>query len=123
MIQAAWAEEPPQAQSAPSELEEVVVTAQKTSENIMRVPMAITAVTANELASQHIDNIQDLTASVPNFNFGTYAGTARIAIRGVGFDSINTGAEERVPSLTLLKWKFCVAHKEPFTGVTRPAAR
>ena len=73
MIQAAWAEEPPQAQSAPSELEEVVVTAQKTSENIMRVPMAITAVTANELASQHIDNIQDLTASVPNFNFGTYA--------------------------------------------------
>jgi iron complex outermembrane receptor protein len=96
MIQAAWAEEPPQAQSAPSELEEVVVTAQKTSENIMRVPMAITAVTANELASQHIDNIQDLTASVPNFNFGTYAGTARIAIRGVGFDSINTGAEARV---------------------------
>lgn len=96
------AEAPPSATAAATppptatQVGEVIVTAQKTSENILHVPVAVTAVSNSDLAKQHITDIQALTASIPNFNFGTFGGTARLAIRGVGFDSIDAGAEGRV---------------------------
>lgn len=80
----------------PEGLEEILVTAQRVSERLSRIPVAVTAVSGSDLAKQRITDVQSLTGSVPNLNFGSYGGTARIAIRGVGFDSINTGAEGRV---------------------------
>jgi iron complex outermembrane receptor protein len=77
-------------------LEEVVVTAQKRAERLSRTPLAVTALTGEALAENHITDPASLAASVPSFNFGMYGGTARLAIRGVGFNSINAGAEGRV---------------------------
>lgn len=77
-------------------LADIVVTAQRTSESLVRAPLAITAIGGEDLAKQQITGVAALTASVPNFSFGTYGGTARLAIRGVGFDAINPGAEGRV---------------------------
>jgi iron complex outermembrane receptor protein len=77
-------------------IEEIVVTAQRTAEKLSRTPLAVTALTGEALAENHITDPASLAASVPNFNFGMYGGTARLAIRGIGFNSINAGAEGRV---------------------------
>jgi iron complex outermembrane receptor protein len=94
------AQTPPAADEAPAAepvgIQDIVVTAQKRSENVQSVPLAITALSGNALEQQHIASIASLVSAVPNVNFGTYGGAARIAIRGIGFDTINPGGEARV---------------------------
>ena len=51
---------------------------------------------AEQLASQGINDLRGLAADVPNLNFGLYNGNAQVAIRGLGYDSVNPGAEGRV---------------------------
>lgn len=77
-------------------IQEIVVTAEKRAEKLSLTPLAVTALTRDELQQNHITDPASLAASVPSFNFGIYGGTARLAIRGVGFDSIDPGAEGRV---------------------------
>ncbi len=79
-----------------SVLEEIIVTAQKRAESIQDVPAAITALTGANLETRQITNIASLVSAVPNVDFGTYGGVARIAVRGIGFDTINPGAEGRI---------------------------
>lgn len=69
-------------------LDEVVVTAQKRAENSKDVPIAISAVSADELATANIQNYDDLTRAIPGMSFGAAgngAGTGQtnIEIRGV----------------------------------------
>jgi iron complex outermembrane recepter protein len=80
--------------------EEIIVTAQKREEKLSRAPLAVTALTGDSLAKKRITDAASLAASVPSFNFGMYGGTARLAIRGIGFNSINAGAEGRVAYYT-----------------------
>jgi iron complex outermembrane receptor protein len=49
-------------------LTEIVVTAQRRSDNLQAVPILVTAISANELASNGITGIQDLSISVPALN-------------------------------------------------------
>src|ERR1700743_646050 len=68
-------------------VETVVVTAEKRSEALQTVPMAITAFTANDLVAKGITSFQDYAVLVPNLSFA-YAGniasqSQSIAIRGV----------------------------------------
>ncbi|HEX4096080.1 MAG TPA: TonB-dependent receptor plug domain-containing protein, partial [Caulobacteraceae bacterium] len=82
------------AQQAPSgaTVEEVVVTAQKTAQNIQNVPIAITAVTAKELDEKGITNVAQLSNIAPNVTFdaGTpFSGSDTVLsayIRGIGQD-------------------------------------
>ena len=71
------------------QLEEVIVTAQKRSENLRDVPVSISAITASDLAEQHIESTDDLTRAVPGFSFfaaGSSAGVGSDSpqIRGIG---------------------------------------
>ena len=50
-------------------IETVVVTAQKRSENIQKVPIAISAFTQKELKTQQIAGGPDLIKEVPNLTF------------------------------------------------------
>jgi iron complex outermembrane recepter protein len=77
-------------------IQEIVVTAEKRAEKLSLTPLAVTALTSEALQENHITDPASLAASVPSFNAGMYGGTARLAIRGVGFDSIDPGAEGRV---------------------------
>lgn len=77
-------------------LEEIVVTAQKRAENLQDTPLSVTAVSGEDMLARQVLTMQSLAQSVPNFDFGLYSGNAHIAIRGMGFDSINPGAEARV---------------------------
>lgn len=77
-------------------IEDIIVTAQKRSESAQRTPLAITAVSGDDLASRQITDFEKLAPSLPNVNFGKNVGFARIAIRGLGFDSTTAGQEGRV---------------------------
>ncbi len=68
-------------------LEEIVVTAQKRSENLQSVPISVTAVTGAALKSQNITNVQGLANSIPNVQINSFSNSpdsAVFTIRGVG---------------------------------------
>ncbi len=71
-------------------LEEIVVTAQKRSENLQNTPIAITAVSAKELDARGTSDISELGNFTPNLVFDTTAPVSGVSsgaivfIRGVG---------------------------------------
>ncbi len=73
------------------ELEEVVVTARRRSENLQTVPIAVSAFDADSLHQNQVNNLGDLQSHVPNLNLHMGdAANAVIYIRGVGqIDSIS----------------------------------
>lgn len=68
----------------PVELEELLVTAQKRSENLQDVPISITAVTADSLARSQITTLGGLQQLTPNFQVSDNVSVRTIYIRGVG---------------------------------------
>ncbi|HXY96766.1 MAG TPA: TonB-dependent receptor [Steroidobacteraceae bacterium] len=66
-------------------LAEVVVTAQRRSENVQDVPITIQAITGAELSQLGVTNFDDLLKYTPNVTFsGNGPGTGNIFIRGLG---------------------------------------
>ncbi|MBP6700953.1 MAG: TonB-dependent receptor, partial [Halioglobus sp.] len=74
---------------ARAQLEEVLVTAQKRSENLQNVPIAITTFDAEAMAARQITTIQDLRFSAPNVTYakGNFTGS-NFKIRGIGQDLV-----------------------------------
>ena len=74
------------------QLEEIVVTAQKRSENVQNVPIAITAFTAETLQSKGLNDIHSLSNLTPNVNLdggAPFSGDSSVlsaSIRGIGQD-------------------------------------
>jgi iron complex outermembrane recepter protein len=68
--------------AADTALTEIVVTAQKRSENLEQVPISVTAFTSKTLDVQGIASTQDLTNYAPGLYYTTYDN--RPYIRGVG---------------------------------------
>src|SRR5665213_565476 len=68
-------------------LEEVIVTARYRTENLQQTPISITALTAEDLQSQQLVNVDDLGSVVPNAYFRTpvsnYGPTETIGLRGI----------------------------------------
>jgi len=65
---------------------EIVVTAQKRSENIMSVGLAITAATGEQLAQKGVTSVADLTRIEPSLQFSkSQSGTPVYTLRGVGY--------------------------------------
>ncbi len=73
-------------------MEEIVVTAEKRSENIQNVPIAITAFTADTLRSKDLSDIHSLSNLTPNVNLdggAPFSGDTSVlsaSIRGIGQD-------------------------------------
>ncbi|MGB4344792.1 MAG: TonB-dependent receptor plug domain-containing protein, partial [Burkholderiaceae bacterium] len=68
-------------------MEEIVVTAQKSSESLQKVPIAVTAVTGAALERAQIRDIQGLANSIPNVQINSFSNSpdsAVFTIRGVG---------------------------------------
>ncbi len=77
----------------------VNVTAQRVEENLQDVPVAVTALSTEQLEDKQVLNIRDLTAQVPNINIATNTGTAsaaRIFLRGVGEDESRGAVDQAV---------------------------
>lgn len=88
---------PAQAQdmSAPQSggLEEIVVTAQRREENLQNVPIAVTAITADALASGGIGGTTGLPQAVPSVQLTRSGPSGIFFVRGVGNTSGGTGEE------------------------------
>ena len=94
----AQAAQAPQAAAAGAEnqgIEEIVVTAQRRSENVLSVPTAIQASTGGQLLTNGIRQITDLQFITPGYNVSDSNGYTQIFIRGVG-NAIFVGADPSV---------------------------
>ena len=68
-----------------NQLDEIIVTAQRQSQSLQDVPIAVTAFTAQSLAAQQINNSSDLQLTLPNITFTKSNFTGGVfTIRGVG---------------------------------------
>lgn len=75
--------------SAPKDaatLEEIVVTAEKREQSLSKVPMSITAATAEQLRDAGVTEVRDLVKITPGLTYAdSTTGTPIYTIRGVGF--------------------------------------
>jgi iron complex outermembrane receptor protein len=89
---------PSQTAVGSSALEEITVTAQRKSQNLQDVPIAITALTAEALAQSGIRGTTDLVAATPGLSISGFQHGAKIFLRGVGTPSIIPGDEASIAS-------------------------
>ena len=70
---------------AQASLEEVIVTAQRTEQSLQDVPIAVTALSADDLVEKQVVTFSDLQINVPSLQFGQgqYADSS-ISLRGIG---------------------------------------
>src|SRR5665213_2523085 len=79
----------PGAQSAQGdELQEVVVTAERRATNIQATPIAVTAISGDELQTRHLTDINSLQTTVPSFQSNSNGQFNSINIRGMGNSAI-----------------------------------
>lgn len=76
-------------------LEEVVVTAQKRAESLQDVPISVSAMGGEKLSDAGIENLQDLSAYVPNLKVFDGGIVPMMYIRGIG-SGANQGFEQSV---------------------------
>ena len=79
-------------------LNEVVVTAQKRSENLQEVPVAVSAFTAEARDLIGISSIQDLTNFTPGLSYST--SLDRASLRGIGRQTNNLATDPGVATYT-----------------------
>ena len=67
-------------------IEVITVTARKKEENIQDIPIAVSAFSADDLATSNIDDVADVQFNVPNLSYTktNFSGAGNISIRGVG---------------------------------------
>src|SRR5579862_5226471 len=74
-------------------LEEVVVTARYREENLQQTPIAISAITAEDIEARGFTNSSDIAYAVPNASFrqaqAAFGNTETAYIRGVGQNDFN----------------------------------
>lgn len=78
-----------------SDIKEIVVTAQKRSERLVDVPISISVVSPDTLASTNSKNLNELSGAVPGIQFNGNGGGGRtyISLRGTTGSALNTGDE------------------------------
>ena len=91
----------PQADVAPEdggeiELGAIVVTAQRRTERLRDVPIAITVVGGETLRQTGATQLSDLQQFAPSLKFTPVPGTPTFAIRGIGTNSFDYGVESAV---------------------------
>ena len=74
---------------------DIIVTAQRTSQKLMDVPLAIVAQSSEQLQNNGIKQITDLQFTTPGYNVSDSNGYTQVFIRGVG-NAIFVGADPSV---------------------------
>ena len=100
----ALAQSQPSAQSAKkataSDIPEIIVTAQYRSQSLQTIPLAVTAVSSEQLKQRNQLSLVDLAASAPSVTIqqgnSGYGATPSVAIRGIGQDDFNFALEPAV---------------------------
>ncbi|HKQ83334.1 MAG TPA: TonB-dependent receptor [Steroidobacteraceae bacterium] len=84
------------AAGASAKVEEIIVTAQRRSERLQDVPVAVTAVKADQLSALGVESALDLNVAAPSLNTTTSNGIFTASIRGVGSFNFAPGVESPV---------------------------
>jgi len=89
------AEPAPEAQGG---LEDIVVTARKRVESVQDVPVAVTAISQQQIERQDLTSIEKIAAMTPNFTVGraSNGSGAQLTLRGIGSSSTSIGIEQSV---------------------------
>lgn len=83
--------------SAQATLEEIVVTAQKRSESVQDVPIAINALTSEQLNELGVSGFDDIVDLFPNLSLKASSSiNSGFSIRGVGTDNFHVTAQQAV---------------------------
>lgn len=77
-------------------IEKIIVTAQKRSESVQDIGIAVSTVDAQTLVDSNVNNVEDLQNVVPGIQIGETFGFASIMIRGVGTDNPFAGGDPSV---------------------------
>jgi len=77
-------------------LDAVIVTAQKRSQDLQDVPIAVTAISGETLQAARVNNVLDMQSLAPSLQVSTALGTARVFIRGIGLTNFAAGGESSV---------------------------
>jgi iron complex outermembrane receptor protein len=84
------------ASAAPTELGEVIVTAQRRAERLIDVPATISVVSGEQLRAASITNTFQLTQAVPGLQVSNTGVFTSFALRGVSSETSGPGAENNV---------------------------
>ncbi len=93
------AEEPAADGQSQAGIDDIVVTAQKRSESIQQVPIAVSALSEAQLESPLVGGIRDVAGRVPGLVIDPVSSgpkAAAIAIRGISFDDIEKSFDPAV---------------------------
>lgn len=102
-------------------LPEVVVTAQKISQNINDVGMSIQSTSGSDLQKLGITNTNELVKIVPGFNYTpSFYGTPQYTMRGVGFQTTSLAAS---PTVSVYVDQFPLPYSIMTTGASLDAQR
>ena len=97
-------------------LGEIVVTAQRRSENLQNVPIAVTALSGSSLSAAGVGSTADLSQVVPALSFTSSIGTFALpSIRGVGTTTSAPGLEN--PVATYIDGVYIVAPADALLGL------
>lgn len=96
----AWAEadapdvtEPP---GEPTSMDEVVVTAQRRTQNLQEVPIAVSVVSAKTLDTLRVQDVNDVGKLVPSLTVTRSGKAPTIFLRGIGNNSFSPGQEQNI---------------------------
>jgi iron complex outermembrane receptor protein len=84
--------------AAAQELDEIIVTARKREESILKVPVVETVVSQQTLQQNQILDLTDLSAQVPGLQMGgaVLSIGPQISIRGIGTSTLDAGVDQSV---------------------------
>lgn len=91
-----------QAEDAPRRLDAIVVTSQKTEQNLQDVPIAVSVLGSGQIETAFAsNNLESLTTLVPSVSFrkGSTNANSAITIRGIGTISFSDAAEPSVATV------------------------
>ena len=72
---------------------EIIVTAQKRAERLQDVPIAITAISGEQMMRTGANTVERLVGKIPNLQLGQSFGVAQVTLRGIGLANFSPGAE------------------------------
>ena len=96
--EAAYAQDaaPPAPSAAEAGLADIVVTAQRKTENLQDVPLSVTALDSGALARNDIRDLSRVEVLTPGFSFGRSGSDARPAIRGVRTENVAASGDPSI---------------------------
>ncbi len=94
-------QDPQQADPGESQVDDIVVTAQRREERVQDIPLAISAFTGQQLAKAGVVSLETIAPRVPSFYFGSFGATRpQLYLRGIGTRSFDPGSESSVGVFT-----------------------